>query len=132
MQKRQGWWGYVFTLPFVINLLVFFLFPFVFSLYLAFTKWDLFNPPEWVGLYNWKNMLFNKPFWMTMRNIAVFALIFVPLQTFFALFFAHLLNLQIKGKSLFRAIYFLPAITPWMAAGVAWLWLYNSEYGIVN
>ncbi len=132
MQKKQGWWGYLFTLPFTVNLIVFFLFPFVFSLYLSFTKWDLFNSPEWIGLNNWKNMLFSKPFWLSMRNIGLFALIFIPLQTFIALFLAHLLNLQIKGKTLFRTIYFLPVITPWMAAGIVWLWLYNNEFGIIN
>lgn len=67
-----------------------------------------------------------------MRNISFFALVFVPLQTFFALFFAYLLNQQIRGKALLRAVYFIPSITPWMAAGVAWLWLYNNEYGIIN
>lgn len=129
---RQGWWGFCFTLPFVINLLVFFLFPFVFSLYLTFTRWDLFNPPEWIGLTNWIYLLTEGSFWISMRNIAFFALIFIPLQTFFALLVAHLLNQQIRAKSLFRAIYYLPAITPWMAAGIAWLWLYNNQYGVIN
>lgn len=130
--KRQGWWGFLFTLPFVINLLVLFLFPFLFSFYLTFTRYDLFNPPEWVGLRNWAYLMREGPFWLSMRNIGFFALIFVPLQTFFALLFAHLLNQQIRARNFFRAIYFMPAITPWMAGGLAWVWIYNNEYGVIN
>jgi multiple sugar transport system permease protein len=61
-----------------------------------------------------------------------FALLFVPLQTIVALLLAYLLNQQIRGKSLFRMVYFLPVITPWVAGGLIWLWIYNSEFGILN
>ncbi|BFT72871.1 MULTISPECIES: carbohydrate ABC transporter permease [Paenibacillus] len=130
--RKQGWWGFVFTVPFVLQLLIFFLFPFVFSLYLTFTKWDLFNPPQWIGLRNWSQFLHQKVFWLSMRNVGYFAVLFVPLQTFTALILAYLLNQQIRGKSLFRMIYFLPVITPWVAGGMIWLWIYNNEYGLLN
>lgn len=42
--QKQGYWGYIFTLPFVINVVVFLLFPILFSTYISFTEWDLFNP----------------------------------------------------------------------------------------
>ncbi|MDU0201157.1 MULTISPECIES: sugar ABC transporter permease [Paenibacillus] len=130
--RKQGWWGFVFTVPFVLQLLIFFLFPFVFSLYLTFTKWDLFNPPQWIGLRNWSQFLHQQVFWLSMRNVGYFAILFVPLQTFTALILAYLLNQQIRGKSLFRMIYFLPVITPWVAGGMIWLWIYNNEYGLLN
>lgn len=130
--RKQGWWGFCFTLPFVIQLVVFFLFPFVFSFYLTFTKWDLFNPPAWVGLKNWIQMFQNNVFWLSLRNVFYFALLFVPLQTVAALLLAYLLNQQIRFKSLFRMVYFLPVITPWVAGGLIWLWIYNSEFGILN
>ncbi|WP_409345050.1 carbohydrate ABC transporter permease [Paenibacillus sp. MBLB4367] len=130
--RKQGWWGFCFTLPFVLQLLVFFLFPFVFSFYLTFTKWDLFNAPDWVGFRNWTLIAKNKAFWMSLRNVGYFSLLFVPLQTGVALVLAYLLNLQIKGKSLFRMVYFLPVITPWVAGGMIWLWIYHYEYGILN
>ncbi|MDF2660916.1 MAG: sugar transporter permease [Paenibacillus sp.] len=130
--NKQGWWGFCFTLPFLLQLVVFFLFPFVFSFYLTFTKWDLFNPPAWVGLKNWIQMFQNNVFWLSLRNVFYFALLFVPIQTIAALVLAYLLNQQIRGKSLFRMIYFLPVITPWVAGGLIWLWIYNSEFGILN
>ncbi|TNJ67892.1 sugar ABC transporter permease [Paenibacillus hemerocallicola] len=130
--RKQGWWGFCFTLPFLLQLVVFFVFPFVFSFYLTFTKWDLFNPPAWVGLKNWIQMFQNNVFWLSLRNVFYFALLFVPIQTIAALVLAYLLNQQIRGKSLFRMIYFLPVITPWVAGGLIWLWIYNSEFGILN
>lgn len=130
--RKQGLWGFAFTLPFVLQLLIFFLFPFVFSLYLTFTKWDLFNPPQWVGLRNWDQLLHQKVFWLSLRNVGFFAVLFVPLQTIVALFLAYLLNQQLRGKSLFRLVFFLPVITPWVAGGMIWLWIYNNEYGLLN
>lgn len=130
--RKQGWWGFAFTLPFVLQLLIFFLFPFVFSFYLTFTKWDLFNAPQWIGTRNWSQFLHNKAFWLSLRNVGYFSVLFVPLQTLAALVLAYLLNQQIVGKSLFRMVYFLPVITPWVAGGMIWLWIYNFNYGILN
>ena len=130
--RKQGYWGFIFTFPFLLQLVVFFIFPFLFSLYLTFTKWDLFNPPQWVGLKNWIQFLSRETFWLSLRNILYFSVLFVPLQTAFALILAYLLNRQIAGKSLFRMVYFLPVITPWVAGGMIWLWIYHNDYGILN
>lgn len=130
--RKQNYWGYIFTLPFVINIVVFLLFPIAFSAYISFTQYDLFNAPKWVGLTNWINMYNRDEFWVSMRNVFVFALIFVPLQTLFAFLIAFLLNQAIRGKSLFRLFYFMPVVTPWLAGGVVWAWMFNYQYGIIN
>jgi multiple sugar transport system permease protein len=111
---------------------VFLAFPIFFSAYLSFAAWDLFNPIKWVGLDNWKQLMEQTAFWISVRNIFYFALIFVPLQTVFALIIAHLLNQSIRGKTLFRMIYFLPVVTPWIAGGVVWVSLFGEKYGLVN
>lgn len=68
-----------------------------------------------------------------MRNVSVFALIFVPVQTALAFIVAFLLNqAALKAKSLFRLFYFLPVVTPWLAAGVVWSWMFNYQYGVFN
>jgi len=129
---KQGYWGYIFTLPFLINILVFIVFPVGFSAYISFTRWDLFNPPEWVGLRNWIRVIEGREFWIGMRNVSVFALIFVPVQTLLAFGVAFLLNQAIRGKALWRLFYFLPVITPWLAGGVVWYWMFNYQYGVIN
>lgn len=129
---KQGYWGYIFTLPFVLNVVVFLLFPVIFSTYISFTEWDLFNPPRWIGLDNWINTLQKHEFWVSLRNVFVFALIFVPVQTIMAFVVAFLLNQSIRAKSLFRLVYFMPVVTPWIAGGVVWVWMYNNQYGVLN
>ncbi|MGV2687168.1 sugar ABC transporter permease, partial [Clostridium perfringens] len=88
--QKQGYWGYIFTLPVVINVVVFLLFPIVFSTYISFTEWDLFNAPHWVGLDNWVRVLNKHDFWVSIRNVFMFALIFVPIQTIMAFVIAFM------------------------------------------
>ncbi|WJH34691.1 sugar ABC transporter permease [Paenibacillus sp. CC-CFT747] len=130
--RNEARWGYLLTLPFSLNLLVFFAFPFFFSFYLTFTRWDMFNAPEWIGGRNWSQLLQDAAFWLSLRNILLFAAIFVPLQTILALVLAYFLNQSIRGKSFYRMLYFLPVVTPWLAGGTMWGWLLNKTYGLVN
>ncbi|WP_214630830.1 carbohydrate ABC transporter permease [Paenibacillus agaridevorans] len=130
--RKQNYWGYIFTLPFVINVVVFLIFPVAFSAYISFTQYDLFNAPKWVGLTNWINIINKEEFRIAMRNVFAFALIFVPLQTLFAFLIAFLLNQAIRAKALFRLLYFMPVVTPWLAGGVVWAWMFNYQYGVVN
>ncbi|MCU6710831.1 sugar ABC transporter permease [Paenibacillus sp. J5C_2022] len=130
--RKEARWGYILTLPFSIQLLVFFAFPFFFSLYLTFTQWDMFNAPVWTGLSNWNRLLEDRTFWHSMKNILLFTVVFVPLQTILALVLAFFLNQAIRAKSLYRIVFFLPVVTPWLAGGTMWGWLMNKTYGLAN
>ncbi len=130
--KKSNFWGLFFVSPFILGILVFFIFPVLFSGYISFTKWDMFNSPQWVGLKNWMDALKDPVTWISFRNVFYFALIFVPLQTLFALIIAHFLNQKIRLKGFFRACYFLPNVTPWVAGAIVWKFLYGYEYGLLN
>lgn len=130
--KKNNFWGLFFVSPFILGILVFFVFPVLFSGYISFTKWDMFNPPKFVGLKNWIDALKDPVTWISFRNVFYFALIFVPLQTVFALIVAHFLNQKIRLKGFFRACYFLPNVTPWVAGAIVWKFLYGYEYGLLN
>ncbi|HIW31769.1 MAG TPA: sugar ABC transporter permease [Candidatus Paenibacillus intestinavium] len=129
---RRSKWAYLFTLPYMINLTVFFYIPVIFSLYIAFTQWDFFNPPKFIGLSNWTTIVNDERFIGALRNIFLFTLVVVPLQAFLALIVAYLLNMSIRFKGFFRFAYFLPVITPWVAGGLLWVWIYNYDFGILN
>ncbi|GAA3408048.1 carbohydrate ABC transporter permease [Paenibacillus hodogayensis] len=129
---KYNHWGYILTSPFVLGFLLFSAFPFLYSLYLTFTDWDMFNPPRWIGAANWIQVVQEAPFWYSLRNIVYFALLFVPLQTFFALIAAYVLNQSIRAKGLYRVLYFLPVVTPWIAGGLLWKWLLDSNFGLLN
>jgi ABC-type sugar transport systems, permease components len=130
--KKQNWWGVLLVSPFILGCGIFFVFPVIFSAYISFTKWDMFNAPKWVGIQNWLNNFKEPVFWTSFRNVIYFAVIFVPIQTFFALVTAYLLNQQLKGKTFYRVLYFLPVVTPWVAGAVVWKLLYNYDLGILN
>lgn len=130
--NKYNKWGYFLTLPYVIGFLVFSAYPFFYSFYLTFTDWDMFNPPKWIGMDNWSYIFEQKPFLYSIRNVCYFALLFVPVQGLAALFVAYMLNQSIKAKGLFRVVYFLPVVTPWVAGGLLWKWLLDSNFGLVN
>ncbi len=130
--KRQQAWGWFFVTPYVLSLLIFFVGPLLLSFYFTLTDYDLFNPPKFIGLENWTEILQSVPFWKAVRNTAVLALIFVPLQTILALLFAYALNEITTGAKLLRTLYFFPVITPWVGAGLIWVWIFNPEVGVLN
>lgn len=130
--KKQNWWGLLLVSPFIVGCSIFFIFPVAFSAYISFTKWDLFNAPQWIGLRNWTNAFQTPVFWTSFRNVFYFALIFVPLQTIFALVIAFFLNQSIRGKGIYRVLYFLPVVTPWVAGAIVWKFLYNYDTGLIN
>jgi multiple sugar transport system permease protein len=119
-------------LPFLVAVLVLVGIPVVWSAYLSFTSFDGFNPPTWTGLHNWLRIFHDPATLSAFRNVAFLALIFVPLQTGLGLVIALLLHRGLRAVAFLRAIYFLPAISPWMAVGIMWVALFNPEYGVVN
>lgn len=112
-EKRNGRYGWVFCLPWVIGALLFFVYPLVYSLQLSFgTITDISTQTvEWAGLENFK-LAFSKDVAFLSYFIVTFkdTMINMPLIVIFSLFIAVLLNANIKGKSVFRAIYFMPVM----------------------
>lgn len=125
-------WGLAFSVPFILGIVGLTAFPLVWSAYLSFTNYDGFNPPQWTGVANWIQLLHDPAVLAAFRNVGFVALIFVPLQTIVGLGLALLINTKIRAKAFFRSVYFLPAISPWLAIGIMWLALFNPEFGVIN
>ncbi len=118
-----------FTLFFIFQLA-----PVIISFFWSFTQYDVVHSPRFVGLANYKNILFNDPlFWKAMRNTAVYVLGVVPIGVCLALILAVAIDQKIKFKNLFKSIFFLPTVTAIVAVSVIWKWLYAGEkYGLIN
>jgi multiple sugar transport system permease protein len=104
----------------------------LFSAYLVFTKWELLTPPQWVGLANFRFMMVDKTFRTALWNTLLYTVVSVPLQLAVALGVALLLNMQIRGKNLYRAIIFLPSQTPIVANALLWFFIFSPTYGLAN
>jgi multiple sugar transport system permease protein len=105
----------------------------IFSLGISLTKWNLLQPPEYIGLSNFKRLVFeDENFWRALINTAYFSFGTIPLGLVAALSMAMLMNRKMVGFTFFRAMYFMPIVTSWVAIGLAWRWLYNPEFGVIN
>lgn len=135
--KKRFWtedakWGYLLVAPTIIGLLVLNVYPFVETLILSFSTTHPFGIYELSGIGNYTQMFGSREFWKATWNSIYFCMLTVPLGVFFALLTAVLLNSKIKGKSAFRAIYFLPMVVAPAAIAMVWKWIFNAEYGIIN
>jgi len=125
--------GWLSISPWIIGFLVFSLVPLVASLYFSFTKYDVLNPPEWIGIENYQRLLTDdRLFPRALRNTFVYAALYVPLHVITALGVALLLDKARRMHGLFRTIYYLPSITPAVATSYLWIWILNPNDGLVN
>lgn len=125
--------GFLFVLPFVLGVLLFKLFPFITSLALSFTQFDIIDPPVWVGLQNYRELFGDDPLFRKSLGVTLwFAALAVPLRVGFALLVAHVLNYKLRGINFFRAAFYLPSILGGsIAVAVLWRFIF-SKYGLVN
>lgn len=125
--------GFLFVLPFVLGVLGFKLFPFVMSFALGFTQYDLIDPPEYIGLQNYRELFGDDPLFRKSLGVTLlFAGLAVPLRVGFALFIAHVLNFQLRGINFFRSAFYLPSILGGsIAVAVLWRFVF-AKYGLVN
>lgn len=124
--------GMLFLLPWTIGFLVFTLYPMVASFFYSFTIYHPRQPNEWIGLQNYANLLVDDNFWKSLSNTLYMVAIGVPLTLLTSFFCAVLLNLKVRGQSIYRVIYFLPSIVPTVASTILWLWILNPQTGILN
>ena len=123
---------YLFILPMLLGLLIFRLGPIVASFGISFTSWNVFSPPRWIGLENYRNLLASPIFWEVARNTALFAAIFVPLVMLLGLSLALLVNQKLRGSTFFRGVFFMPYITSIVAVALAWKWILATRFGLLN
>lgn len=130
---EQTQWGILCLLPTLLYLLVFVIFPVVFSLYLSFTSWDMVSAEKpWVGFDNYHQLLTDRDFQRSLANTAYFSVGYVLLVMLASLGLALLLNIRLPGVTFFRAIFYTPAVVSVIAVSVVWVWLYEPTYGLLN
>lgn len=131
-RRRVFWTGFAFALPWIVGFLAFTVYPFFGSLYYSFTSYDLFSPPQWIGLDNYRAIASDPSFYKALRNTFYMAFIAMPIGLTASLLIALLLNLKVRGISFYRTLYYVPAVIPIVASAILWTWLLNPDYGLVN
>ncbi|WHY86028.1 sugar ABC transporter permease [Neobacillus novalis] len=129
---NSGATGWLFASPWIIGLVLFYLLPLVVSIYYSFTSYSILRPGEFIGLQNYKELLVDPLFLKSIYNTVYFAVFYVPLSIICGVALAMMLNMKIKGMTIYRTIFFLPTLVPHVAIAVLWMWLLNPGFGLVN
>ena len=136
--RRKAQWRRRFTVlafmsPWLVGFSVFVAYPLVATVYFSFTHYDLLSPARWIGLANYKYM-FNEDqqIWPAVKNTLWLVVIMVPLKVMFAFGVALMLTRARRGIGFFRAVFYLPALAPPVAATLGFVYLLNPATGPVN
>jgi multiple sugar transport system permease protein len=131
--RRREWAGRLFVAPNLLAVTVFMLFPLGFSLYMSFQRWDVFNPPKFVGLANFEQLFTSDPlFLIAIRNTVVFTVGTVVPTVAISLVVAGVLNRKVKGIGVFRTIVFMPLAISSVVMAVVWQFVFNTDDGLLN
>jgi multiple sugar transport system permease protein len=134
-EKKALFYGLLFTAPAIIGFIIFTLGPMIASLYLSLTDYNVFkDTTHFIGLDNYTKLFSGEDelFYKSLGTTFYFVILRVPAVIIISFFLAILLNLNIKGRSLFRTIIYLPSIVPAVASSMIWLWLMNPDLGLLN
>lgn len=133
LQADEAKWGYIFLLPWVAGLVIFWLGPILASAYFSLLEYDVVSSPTFIGIDNYvRAFTADKQFWPSLWRTLYYSIIVVPLGLFGSLFLAMLLNRGYKGTNFFRTLFFLPHLTPAVALAVLWVWIFHPSVGPVN
>lgn len=137
MRGRKIQWGrhlegYAFISPFLLGLGFFVIGPVVACFGLAFTRWNLFTPPEAIGAANFSKLFHDPLFYQSLWVTFYYTILAVPLGIAFALVLALLVNEKIRGVYLFRTAFFMPNIVSGVAMLIVWMWILEPQYGLIN
>lgn len=132
LERGRAVYGWLFALPWLLGLVMFYAYPLLSSIYYSFTDYSIVSTHHWIGAYNYETLLRDAVFWTSVRNTLLFAAMQVPLSVVTGITLALLLNLPIKFQGLFRTMFFIPSLVPVIATSILWQWLLNPQFGLVN
>ena len=130
MTLRRRLTPYLFLAPALVLLGIFVVYPIIAVVGYSFTDFDIATPPVPVGLDNYQALLNDKSFWLSIQHSFVY-LIVTPILIVLSICLAIVVNRAMRGIHIFRALYFVPAVSGSIAIGLAWTWLFDRN-GFIN
>ena len=95
-------------------------------------EWDLLTPPQFVGMDNFTRLFADADFWRALKNTLVYIISYIPFVMVGSLAIAIILNQRLKGLMFFRASFFVPVVSAWVAIALLWKWIFNPRFGLLN
>lgn len=137
-KNKQPFWNnikvvpYIYILPNLILFLTFMIIPIFMTGYYSLVKWNGMGKPKFIGIENYTYIFQDDVFLKSMTNTFVFTVSTVPILMTMALFFAIVLNRNMKLRGFFRSAMYLPSIISTVVVGMVFIWLFNSQLGLIN
>lgn len=129
--KHETKAGILFIMPNFAGFLIFTSLPVLAAFVLAFFKWDILTPPQFVGFQNFIKLFSDGYFWQAFYN-TVFLMLSLPLSMAASLFLAVMLNRSLRGIIIYRTLYFVPTMCSGIGLLLLWRWIYNPDFGLLN
>lgn len=129
---REAIDGYIFIFPWLLGFILWTAGPMLASLWLAFTRWNLFTAPEWVGPQNIRQLFADRFVGISLWNTAYYTFLSVPLGIIASLILALLCVQEMYARAWFRTFFYMPSLTPAVASAIVWFWILNPEVGLAN
>jgi putative chitobiose transport system permease protein len=121
---------WLFLAPSIALIGVFVVYPILAVVYYSLTDYDIVRPPVWVGLDNFARILGDETFWLALTHSFIY-LIVTPILIALSIGLAIVVNRKLRGIHIYRALYFVPAVSGSIAIGLSWRWLFDRN-GIIN
>jgi putative chitobiose transport system permease protein len=130
MTIRRSFTPYLFLVPALALIAVFVIYPIGAVIYYSFTDYDIVRPPQWIGLANYQRLVGDPTFWKALLNSAIY-LVATPTLIVLSIGLAIVVNRPLRGIHIFRALYYVPAVSGTIAIGISWRALFDRN-GIIN
>ncbi len=134
MQRRENCWGWFLISPMILKVLIFTVFPTVFCLVISFTDYNMLAARDKITkatLDNYIEVFTSRDFWRAMWN-TVYLMLGIPIRLIIGFLLAYALNYKfLRGRTVFRVIYYLPAVSSAVAIALVWKWFFNTD-GVFN
>lgn len=125
--------AYLCIVPWVLGFIFVIGGPFIISIILGFTRYDVFRPPSFVGMQNYVRMFTDDDvFKKSLTNTLFYSAFNVPISVIGSLLLAILVNNNLPGMNGFKTALYVPSITSGIAMAMLWMWIFDPGTGLVN
>jgi multiple sugar transport system permease protein len=131
-KRRETITALLFASPWIIGFLVFMLYPITASFYYSFCDYSVLRKATFIGGANYVDLVHDEVFRQSLANTLLYAVFALPMGLIVAVSLALLLNAKVKGMPIYRTIFFIPSLVPQISLAVLWMWMFNSEHGLIN
>jgi multiple sugar transport system permease protein len=124
---RRQLQAFSFTVPALVLLAIFLLYPIGYVVYLSFQRWNLLGTPHFIGLENYATILFRDSAFLQSVGVTIFFVVLaVPAQVGLGLFLAIMLDSEFRARTFFRSVFFIPLVISFVAAGITFQWMFAT------